>query len=126
MPFKTPCFCGASEKTFKMNIGPNYHDTCCEEAGYDHQGKRAVGFQFEDGQVPEGFVVVEAENPVVLKIEQVQPTLNPKLLDPTAQLSKSKIKDLSSADLRALASSRGIDPVQMTRVQIMDRLLGRV
>lgn len=36
--FKKKCFCGKSEKSFKKDIGTNFYDECCKEAGFDEMG----------------------------------------------------------------------------------------
>lgn len=38
--FKKKCRCGKTEKNFKLDIGPFFISECCEEAGYDHAGRK--------------------------------------------------------------------------------------
>ena len=38
--FKKKCRCGASEKSFKIDIGPFFVAECCIEAGFDELGNK--------------------------------------------------------------------------------------
>jgi hypothetical protein len=95
---KTKCRCGEQEKHFKIRL-PFYIGECCEAAGYDEKGEKALSSDEIDALVATS--LTPSEKIVEDAVAQVNAVLD-------APVSKGKLKDMNVAALTDIATSKGI------------------
>lgn len=113
---KIKCRCGASEKTFKFDIGPFFMNECCEKAGYDEKGELKDGVDLKD----ELAASITRED-LQAVVNQALPAPAPK---PPGKPGRGKLMDTNRPILEQMARDKGIQGIEnMNKRALVEALL---
>lgn len=111
---KIDCRCGATNKTFRYDIGPFFVSECCAEAGFDDLGRNKAEIAAKE----------KAEVDAALNTKPSQVTTKLQAFFGKAG-GRGKLMDMNVPELRAMAQAKGVQGIEgMNKKKLVAAILG--